>query len=245
MLHSVEAGFGDPPFVLIHGWACDHTAMAPVARAFAATRRCISVDLPGHGTSPASGDYSVDAQARAVLEMSPEKFILVGHSMGAQVAVEAAAQSPEKIAAIILLDPAQIIPLEKSRLFGEGMRTHLNERDPREVLAAFAGNDSVRVTDAAESLASRTRMLATDGAVIRAAWNAIVDWQGADRLRAVQCPVLVIAIDKPVNKLSDLARASKNVMTGQVVGSGHSLQFEVMDQLVPMITRFLTLHSLA
>jgi hypothetical protein len=42
----------------------------------------------------------------------------------------------------------------------------------------------------------------------------------------------------------DLARANKKLMTGQVVGSGHSLQFEVMDQVKPMMERFFTLHGL-
>jgi pimeloyl-ACP methyl ester carboxylesterase len=244
MLHTVEHGSGAPTLVLIHGWTCDHTAMAPVARAFSHAHRCISVDLLGHGASPKSDSYTIEAQACALLACMPHPAILIGHSMGAQVAIEAAVLAPNKIAAIILLDPAQIVPIEKSRLFGEGMRSHLNERSPREVLAAFAGNQAVQPVDLDESEASVAQMLTTDEAVVRAAWTAIVDWQGAVQLRAVQCPTLVIAIDKPINKLVDLAKANKMVMTGQVVGSGHSLQFEVMDQVVPMIRRFLRLNKL-
>ncbi len=244
-LHVVEEGVGDPPFVLVHGWTCDHTSMAPVARAFVPKRRCISVDLLGHGVSPKSDDYSIETQARALLERVPDQAILIGHSMGAQVAIEAAVQAPEKIAALILLDPAQIIPIEKSRLFGEGMRNHLDERRPREVLAAFVGSQDVRVADVAERKASIAQMLLTDEDVIRKAWHGVVDWQGAEKIAAVQCPVLVIAIDKPVNRLVDLAKANKRVMTGQVAGSGHSLQFEVMDQVMPMIERFLLLNKLA
>jgi pimeloyl-ACP methyl ester carboxylesterase len=244
VLHSVQEGTGANPFVLIHGWTCDHTSMAPVARAFSHSHACLSVDLLGHGLSPKSQDYRIETQASAVLASIPDRAILIGHSMGAQVAIEAAVQAPQKIKAIVLLDPAQIIPIEKSRLFGESMRTHLAERNPREVLAAFAGNQAKLPTDPAESKASVAQMLTTDETVIRAAWSAIVAWQGAVRLSAVQCPVLVIAIDKPINKLVDLAKANPKVMTGQVVGSGHSLQFEVMDQVVPMINRFLTLTSL-
>jgi pimeloyl-ACP methyl ester carboxylesterase len=244
MLKIYSSGAGLRTLVMVHGWTCDHSAMAPLVRAFDKEYRCLSVDLLGHGASPKSDDYSIAAQAKALLDVVPNHSILIGHSMGAQVAIEAACQRPDKIAAIILLDPAQIIPIEKSRQFGEGMRTHLDQKDPRDVLAAFAGSQAVQVADVAESKASIAQMLTTDPEVIRKAWHAIMDWQGADRIAAVACPVLVIAIDKPISRLVDLARANKKVMTGQVVGSGHSLQFEVMDQVKPMIERFLQLNGL-
>jgi pimeloyl-ACP methyl ester carboxylesterase len=243
-LKTYTCGAGKRTLVMVHGWTCDHTAMAPLVRAFDSDHVCVSVDLLGHGASPVSDDYAIETQAKALLDVVPDRSILIGHSMGAQVAVEAACQTPEKIAGIVLLDPAQIIPIEKSRLFGEGMRTHLDQKDPREVLAAFAGSQAVRVADMAESQASIAQMLTTDPDVIRKAWHAIMDWQGADRIAAVACPALVIAIDKPINRLVDLARANKKLLTGQVVGSGHSLQFEVMDQVKPMIDRFLHLHAL-
>jgi pimeloyl-ACP methyl ester carboxylesterase len=244
-LKTYESGAGAQPLVMVHGWTCDHTSMAPLVRAFERSRTCLSVDLLGHGASPKSETYAIETQAKALLDVVPDKSILVGHSMGAQVAIEAACQAPDKIAAIVLLDPAQIIPIEKSRLFGEGMRTHLDQKDPREVLAAFADSQAVRVADTAESQASIAQMLKTDPDVIHKAWHAIMDWQGADKIARVACPALVIAIDKPINRLVDLARANKKLMTGQVVGSGHSLQFEVMDQVKPMMERFFTLHGFA
>jgi pimeloyl-ACP methyl ester carboxylesterase len=244
-LRTYHAGAGDPPLVLVHGWTCDHTSMAPVARAFSAAHRCISVDLLGHGASPTSDDYSIEVQARAVIDMLPDRAIIIGHSMGAQVTIDAAVQAPEKISAIVLLDPAQIIPIEKSRVFGEDMRRHLDTCNPREVLAAFAGNQAVRVADPLEVQASIAQMIATDEEVIRKAWHAIMDWRGDEKIAALTCPALVIAIDKPINRLLDLARANARVMTAQVAGSGHSLQFEVMDQVAPMIRRFLLLSGLA
>lgn len=244
-LYSVTHGAGDPPFVLVHGWTCDHSSMAPLARAFSATHRCISVDLLGHGASPASTDYRIETQAKALCAMLPANAVIIGHSMGAQVAIEAALQTPGKISAIVLLDPAQIIPIEKSRAYGEGLRRHMDERAPRDVLAAFVGGQDVMVSDPDERAACLAQMLTTSESVIRLAWHAIVDWQGEAKLAAVACPTLAIAIDKPVNRLVDLAKANKRVMTGQVVGSGHSLQFEVMDQVKPMIERFLMLQGLA
>jgi len=50
------------------------------------------------------GYDSIPAMARAVLAMAPARFSLAGHSMGARVAIEIAAQAPERIERLALLD---------------------------------------------------------------------------------------------------------------------------------------------
>jgi pimeloyl-ACP methyl ester carboxylesterase len=84
-------------------------------------------------------------------------------------------------------------------------------------------------------------MRATDPAVTRAAWDAILDWDGRTAFAALACPILAVAIDKPLNRLADLARLNRRCMTGQVAGSGHMVQFEAMPQVEAMIRRFLSL----
>ena len=106
-LSTTTAGDGDPPLVLIHGWTCDHRAMAPVAAAFPDHRSTL-VDLLGHGRSPKASAYSIEAQAAAVLAVAPERAVYIGHSMGAQVAIAAAVAAPGRVSAIVLLDPAFI-----------------------------------------------------------------------------------------------------------------------------------------
>ncbi len=44
-----QAGEGEPPMVLVHGWCCDHTYFAPQAEHFRRHHRVIAVDLRGHG----------------------------------------------------------------------------------------------------------------------------------------------------------------------------------------------------
>jgi pimeloyl-ACP methyl ester carboxylesterase len=239
LAHDTRVG-KSPTLVFIHGWTCDRTAMEPVAAAFPEYAQ-INLDLLGHGASPKSIDYSITAQACAVLDITPKGAILIGHSMGAQVAIDAAVQASEKIAAVILLDPAQIIPIEKSRLFGLGLRDHLYAKNTLEVLRAFAGSGAVKVADKTRWEQHLHTMLKTDPEVIRQSWDGVITWSGAEQLAKITCPTLVIAVDKPVNRLVDLAKANKHVMTAQVAGSGHSLQFEVMPQVEAMIRRFLEL----
>lgn len=241
-LFSTTAGGDGPPLVLIHGWTCDHSAMLPVASAFAEHRSTL-VDLLGHGRSPKADDYSIEAQAAAVLAAAPARAIYVGHSMGAQVAIAAAAAAPDRVAALVLLDPAFIVPHDKARAFGEGMRAQLARVDIAAMIEVFGRNQIV----AADNLEAVERLIAVmkanDPDVTRAAWNAVCDWDGAAALRNVACPTLLIAIDKALNRPADVARLNPKVVTGQVAISGHMVQFEVIDQVAAMMRRFFKINA--
>lgn len=241
-LFTTRCGAGDPPLVLIHGWTCDHRAMAPVARAFP-DHESTSVDLLGHGRSPKARDYSIEAQAAAVLAVAPARAIYIGHSMGAQVAIAAAVAAPERVSAVVLLDPAFIAPHEKARTFGEGMRTQLARVDIPSMIEVFGRNQIVSAADPAAVEEMVGIMKANDPAVTRAAWDAVLDWDGAAAIAAIGCPVLLVAIDKALNRPADVARLNPKVVTGQVAISGHMVQFEVMDQVAAMIRRFLQINA--
>jgi pimeloyl-ACP methyl ester carboxylesterase len=233
----------------IHGWCCDHRAMLPVARAFP-TRGHLLLDLPGHGRSPPAEDLSIAAHARAVLGVAPPGAILVGHSMGGQVALAAAAQAaPGQVRGIVLLDPAHLLPHEKALETGRELGQRLRARPPAEIVAAFARSQLVGPPDDPEGFEALVkRMSATPDDVARAQWDAILAFAGdggaAAALAALAVPALVIACAKPVNRLSDLARASRRITTGQAA-AGHLLQFEAMDQIAPMVRRWLSVSGLA
>ena len=55
-----EAGNGDPPMLLVHGWCCDHTYFTPQFERFRHKHRVVAVDLRGHGQSDKpQQDYSM------------------------------------------------------------------------------------------------------------------------------------------------------------------------------------------
>ncbi|MGK2286991.1 alpha/beta fold hydrolase [Pedomonas sp. V897] len=234
------------PLVLIHGWCCDHSAMKPVADAFP-ERRVLCLDLLGHGRSPASSSYTIETQAAAVLQAAPEGAILVGHSMGAQIAVEAAVQAPDKVAGLVLLDPAPIVPHDSAKAYTEDMRRHIDRLDPgqlADMLEVFGRRQIVKAADQTAIEALIEVMTRTPAAVVRACWDAVCDWDGPTAFARVTCPTLAIVIEKPLNRPINLARVNPKVTTGQVAGAGHMLQFEVMDQVAPMMRRFFLLNRL-
>lgn len=212
--------------------------MLPVAEAFPGVAHLL-VDLLGHGRSPRAEDLSIRAQAEAVLAVAPPRFLVCGHSMGGQVALEIAARAPERVAAAVLLDPAHIVATEKVRASGEALRRQLAAREPAEILRAFARAQLVGPVDEERFAPLVETMAATPAHTARRAWDEILAYDGQAALGLLSVPTLVVAIDKPVNRLADLARASKWITTGQVAASGHMLQFEAMPQVSAMIRRWL------
>jgi pimeloyl-ACP methyl ester carboxylesterase len=125
-----EAGIGAPPFLLVHCWTCNHTFFAPQFEHFSAKHRVISVDLRGHGESDKPRqDYTVSGFADDLVWLSRqiglEKPVVVGHSMGGNIALELAARYPDFPSAIVMVDSC-IIPhrplLEALKQVAEGLR---------------------------------------------------------------------------------------------------------------------------
>ncbi len=88
-------GSGDSTIVFVHGWTCDRSYWREQIDAFAADHTVIAIDLAGHGQSgDGRDDWSIAAfgedVAAVVAAEDVANFILVGHSMGGPVVIEAA-----------------------------------------------------------------------------------------------------------------------------------------------------------
>ena len=98
-----------PTLVLIHGWSCDRTYWNSQVRPLAERYRVVTLDLAGHGDSGLEREewtiasYGADVVA-VIEELDLEDVILVGHSMGGDVAVDAARLIPERVAAMVWVD---------------------------------------------------------------------------------------------------------------------------------------------
>jgi pimeloyl-ACP methyl ester carboxylesterase len=112
-LHVCAVHGGGLPVVFVHGLTGDVSSWAAqLEQMRQAGRRAVAIDLRGHGRSDAArdGDYSLDAfvsDVAAVTDaLAVERFVLVGHSFGAAVAGEYAGRHAERVAALVLVDPA-------------------------------------------------------------------------------------------------------------------------------------------
>jgi pimeloyl-ACP methyl ester carboxylesterase len=97
-----------PTVVFIHGAQNDHTVWALQARYFAHHGfGVLAVDLPGHGRSKGDALTTVEAMATWLLGVlgaaNVQEAVLVGHSMGSLIALEAACQAPARVTALALV----------------------------------------------------------------------------------------------------------------------------------------------
>lgn len=115
LIHHVVSGTGRPPVVLVHGFGCAHNDWDAQVAHLSPRHQTIAVDLRGHGASPGmAADCSIErygadvAEVMRALDLPPA--VLVGHSMGCRVVIEAALQAPDQTAGLILLDGSQFAP---------------------------------------------------------------------------------------------------------------------------------------
>lgn len=95
-----EWGTG-PAAVFVHGLGTSGALWRHVIERVSDTTRCIAVDLPGHGGSPARPDPAVGAMAQAVIDLCAalglEHVDLVGNDTGGAVAQLVAVQRPQAL----------------------------------------------------------------------------------------------------------------------------------------------------
>ena len=112
-MRTTRYGSGGPPLVLVHGLACDGSDWAAQVAAFEPRTTVIVCELPGHGSSPAiPADCTVGAYGAALvrdlIEQAVGPAILVGHSMGCRIVVEAYRVEPTIASGLVLIDGSRI-----------------------------------------------------------------------------------------------------------------------------------------
>ena len=102
---------GRAPVLLLHGLASNMTRWSEFVErtTLDEDRDVVRVDLRGHGDSPTRGRVSLELWSDDLLalldSLAAPRALLVGHSLGAQVALACAARAPGRVAALVLIDP--------------------------------------------------------------------------------------------------------------------------------------------
>lgn len=102
-LHAHTTGTG-PDLVLLHGWGMNSGVWQPVIDRLSARHRVTALELPGHGASafdPSRG--TLRQWAAACLDAAPPQAVWLGWSLGAQVALQAALDAPERVRALVVV----------------------------------------------------------------------------------------------------------------------------------------------
>jgi pimeloyl-ACP methyl ester carboxylesterase len=112
MIHYDVRGTGDKTLVFVHCWSCDRSYWQNQVDEFARDYRVVTIDLAGHGQSGTGrkkwtmGAFGSDVAA-VVNKLNLNNLVLIGHSMGGPVAIEAARRLPGRVVGIVGVDNFQ------------------------------------------------------------------------------------------------------------------------------------------
>ena len=240
------AGEGDPTLVFVHPWCGDSEFFTSQLEHFGRKARCIAVDLRGHGRSDAPATtYSIagfaDDVAWMCSQLEVERAVVIGNSMGANVAVELAASHERLVSGLVLLDAVPVTPdaglMRLLEQFLDQLRGPSSVDAQRQYCEGFLflpGDDSARKRWIVD------RMCATDRSVAAEAFAGSISWDGEAAARRLTVPVTVLAASDLQAPNEDIIRALlPHASIHAVPRVGHFMQLEDPDAVNGHIEQFL------
>jgi pimeloyl-ACP methyl ester carboxylesterase len=241
-----------PAVVFIHGASQDHSCWALQSRWFAHHGHAVlAPDLPGHGRSGGAPLPSVEALAdwiAALLDAAGiERATLVGHSMGALVALETAARHGKRAAGLVLIGASVPMPV------ADALLDAARNDEPKAMAMINAWSHSQRGLlggNAAPGVwmfgANRRLMERQPRGVIAndlAACNAYAGGPAAAAaVHAAACPALIVAggADRmtPPRNTRALAEMLPHARVVTLPGAGHAMMAEQPDALLDAMIGF-------
>ncbi len=226
-------GAGEPALVFIHGWSCDSNYWREQLPAFQKKYTLVTVDLAGHGGTDASrtkwsiAGFGQDV-ATALSAVPNKQIILVGHSMGGPVAIEAARLLKSRVIGIIGVDTFKSIgaPVPGKAQVDAALRPF--ETD-------FIGTTRTMVTDhlfvkgdnpqLAQKIAYDMSLSSPPVAV--PAMRALLEYDFTEPLKDLSVPIVAINSDlgEPLNELR-IRKVLPKFRAVTLPGTGHFLMME-------------------
>jgi pimeloyl-ACP methyl ester carboxylesterase len=239
-----DTGGDGPGIVFVHGLTFSRATWDPVVELVGDRARCVRVDLPAHGDSPGPPrrlDEVADAVRDTAAAAGLDRPVVVGHSMGALVAMLYGVRHP--VAGVVNVDQTL-----ETRQFGELVRRLAPQLRGDGFAAAFEPfRRSIGVDDLPEPL--RARVAATqriDQATVLGYWDQVMTSDPdemdaltdrmAGELRAPYLAVLAHAMSD--DERARLRRLVPQAEVEEWPGGGHVAHLAQADRFAELLLGF-------
>jgi pimeloyl-ACP methyl ester carboxylesterase len=230
-----------PPVILLHGAGGTHLNWPPQVRRMLG-QRIYAPDLPGHGKSAGVSRQSIAAYAADLIDfmdaLKMQSAVLVGHSMGAAIALTFAIEYPERLLGLGLLGANARLPVAPAIL--------------KNALSASAFHATVAmVTEACYGPATEPRlkelgarrMAEMRPSVFYGDFLACESFDVFDKLACIQTPTLVLAsYGDQMTPLRHARRMQERIPGARlqlISNAGHMLMLEQPEQVATALSAFI------
>lgn len=246
---ALDAIAQQPVVVFIHGAQQDHSCWVLQSRWFAHHGfSVLAPDLPGHGRSDGEALPSVEALAEWIVALldaaGVEKAVVIGHSMGSLVALEAAARFPARVARAALIGTSLPMPVSQALLDA----TRDNEPKAVAMINAFSYSASGQIggntVPGLWLLGMNQRLMERQKkGVFHVDMNACNAYaRPPESLAGIAAPLLIIAGSQDRMTSPKAAKALLGFIPGarlvSIEGSGHALMAERPDAVLDVLRGF-------
>jgi len=227
-------GDANRALVLVHGWCCDRGYWSNQIDFLSKKYRVVTIDLAGHGESgDGRSEWSMESfgadVAAVVGKLDLNDVILVGHSMGGRVNLEAARLLPGKVKAIVGVDNyqdfAQKASPEQMDALLSPFKAHFQMTTDQFVRGLFAPtSDSALVERVATDMSSAPEEIGVRAMAAYWSYDAVAT------LREVRLPIRVIVSDVYEVKKESNQQVAESFESTVMTDVGHFIQMEKPDE---------------
>lgn len=207
-------GEGSPPFLFIHDAGAGQRSWDAQVEDLSRSLRCITLDLRGHGDSGTADPCDIPAAVADVAALvdaeRPERCVLVGHGIGALIALVANERLADQVLGVVLVDPP-LRRLDKGGGLSPAVGAFVEET-PEEVRAAVDGM-------LGRANGSAVSALEQGQAGVLQRYDELV--RAADKK-----PFMVLWAESPAGDPVALRDSAVFVRQEPLVGTGHHLHME-------------------
>lgn len=231
-------GEGEPTLIFVHGWAGDRSSWNAQVAHFSRKYEVVTVDLPSFGESGNNRERFTMASfgediATVIQKLNLDQAVLIGHSMGAPVVIEAANRVPEQVIGVVLVDAlkdveAKIPPKAIEDRVAYFLDLVANPTNEKWVKGGFYTRDTE---------ATFERVAAALEGAPRARWEeSLLDawiWLNDDcteSISRVQAPIISINADRTPTNVEAFRKYAPSFQAKIIPNTGHLIIWDAPDE---------------